>query len=366
MPVITDQSSSTAPQAWLRADILALNAYQVPDSSGLIKLDAMENPHTFPAELRDPWLAGLRDLALNRYPDAQAAALKSELRRAMGLPAGQALLLGNGSDEILQLLMLALARPGASLVTPEPGFAMFRLISQIAGMNYIGVPLAADYALDLGAMLAAIETSQPALVIVAQPNNPTGNAFDEAVLRAIVVAAPGLVVIDEAYYPFAEKSCLSWLDEFDNLLIMRTLSKLGLAGLRLGLLAGPAAWIDALEPLRLPYNINSLTQYSARFALQHVDAFDQQAARIREERGRLAQALARLPGLEVYPSQANFLLVRVPAGQAQKLHGDLRTAGVLVKNLHASHPQVADCLRITVGSASENIQLLTALQRLLS
>lgn len=363
---ITDQQlPTTAPGAWLRPEILALKAYQVPDSRGLIKLDAMENPHAFPAPLRGPWLAGLHDIALNRYPDAGAAQLKSELRRAMGLPRDTALLLGNGSDEILQLIMLALAKPGASLVTPEPGFAMFRLICQATGLNYIGVPLAADFALDVDAMLAAIKQQQPALVIIAQPNNPTGNAFDREGLKAIVAAAPGMVVIDEAYYPFADSDCLAWLGGYENLLVMRTLSKLGLAGLRLGLLAGPKNWIDALEPLRLPYNINSLTQYSAHFALQHYREFTRQADQIRAERGRLAKALADLPGLTVYPSQANFLLLRVPDGQATKLHNDLRGAGVLVKNLHGSHPQVADCLRVTVGAEAENEQLLAALSRLL-
>lgn len=353
------------PQTWLRPEILALKAYQVPDSRGLIKLDAMENPHAFPTQLRAPWLAGLHDIALNRYPDAGATQLKAELRRAMVLPDDSGLLLGNGSDEILQLLMLALAKPGASLVTPEPGFAMFRLISQIAGLNYVGVPLEADFALDVDAMLAAIKRQQPALVIVAQPNNPTGNAFDREALQAIVAATPGLVVIDEAYYPFADNDCLAWLGQYHNLLVMRTLSKLGLAGLRLGLLAGPKNWIAALEPLRLPYNINSLTQYSAHFALQHYAQFIRQAEQICAERGILAEALAGVPGLTVYPSQANFLLVRVPTGHAEKLHSGLRNAGILVKNLHGSHPQVADCLRITVGAPAENRQLLAALAGLL-
>lgn len=350
------------PGYWLRPEIQTLTAYQVADARGLIKLDAMENPHTFPSQLRVPWLERLQTVALNRYPDAGGQALKKALRTRMGIPEHAALMLGNGSDEILQLLMLALARPGASLVTPEPGFAMFRLISRVAGMEYVGVPLAENFALNTAAMLAAIGSRQPALVIVAQPNNPTGNAFDASALRQIVAAAPGLVVIDEAYYPFADAHCLDWLDEFDNLLIMRTLSKLGLAGLRLGLLAGAPRWIDALEPVRLPYNINSLTQASAEFALEHYAAFAEQAAMIRAERARLASELQALAPLEVYPSQANFLLVRVPPGRANSLHAGLRAAGVLVKNLHGSHPAVADCLRITVGTEHENSCLLAALK----
>ncbi len=355
----------SAPTDWLRPEILALDSYQVPDSRGLIKLDAMENPHTFPAELRPAWLERLQAVALNRYPDAGAQGLKNALRKAMDLPDHAAIMLGNGSDEILQLLMLALARPGASLLTPEPGFAMFRLISRVAGLEYIGVPLARDFSLDVEATLAQIQERQPALVIIAQPNNPTGNAYDEAALRKIVAAAPGLVVIDEAYYPFADNNCLHLLDEFKSLLIMRTLSKLGLAGLRLGLLVGAPAWIDALEPVRLPYNINSLTQSSAEFALENYPAFLRQAENICAERASLQTALQALPGLQVYPSQANFLLLRMPQGQATNIHAGLRDAGILVKNLHGSHAQVADCLRITVGAPQENDQLIAAMPRLI-
>ena len=356
---------SATPENWLRPEILALDAYKVADASGLIKLDAMENPYPFPPELRAAWSARLQQVGLNRYPDAGAAHLKTELRSSMNLPPEVALMLGNGSDEILQILMLALAKPGASVLTPEPGFAMFKLISKVAGLNYIGVPLGQNFSLDAQAMLAAIERQQPGLVIIAQPNNPTGNAFDEEALRQIVAAAPGLVVIDEAYYPFADSDCLQWLEEFDNLLVMRTLSKLGLAGLRLGLLAGAERWINALEPLRLPYNINSLTQASAEFALQNYAAFLRQAQDICAERARLAEQLSAIPQLHVYPSQANFLLVRVPADQANALHGGLRAAGILIKNLQGAHPQTADHLRITVGTADENKQLVAALAALL-
>lgn len=353
------------PDNWLRPEILALQAYKVADARGLIKLDAMENPYPFPGKIKRAWLERLKKVALNRYPDAAAEPLKAELRKAMRIPQGAALMLGNGSDEILQVLMLALAKPGASLITPEPGFAMFKLISKVAGLDYIGVPLGADFSLDVDAFLTQIEASQPALVIIAQPNNPTGNAFDRQALRQIVAAAPGLVVIDEAYYPFADSDCLGLLAEFENLLIMRTVSKLGLAGLRLGLLAGSPKWIDALEPVRLPYNINSLTQASAEFALAHYDAFMQQAQEICAQRARLLAELQAMNGLSVYPSQANFILLLAPHGRGPAVHAGLREAGILIKNLHGAHPQMADCLRITVGAPAENDQLVTALSRLI-
>ncbi|MES1942853.1 histidinol-phosphate aminotransferase [Salinisphaera sp. PC39] len=345
--------------------MLALRAYQVADARGLIKLDAMENPYPLPEVVRKAWAQRLAAVAVNRYPDPEAAALKAALRSAMDLPLGASLMLGNGSDELLQILISAVARPGATLVTPAPGFAMFGLIARAAGLRHETVDLTPEFALDADAMRAAIDAHRPALVIVAQPNNPTGNAFDAAALRAVVEAAPGLVVIDEAYYPFADADCRAWLDDYPHLLLLRTVSKLGLAGLRLGLLAGAPRWIEALEPLRLPYNINALTQAGAEVALSHYDAFAAQAAAIVAERRRLHEALAALPGLTVHPSQANFLLVRVPAGRAPALHAGLRDAGILVKLVDGSHPLVADCLRITVGSPEGNTAVITALGDLL-
>lgn len=351
------------PSDWVRPEIDALSAYHVPDSTGLIKLDAMENPYAWPSELQQAWQARLAAAALNRYPDPQAQILKDRLRAALRIPPGAAMLLGNGSDEIIQMLALAVGGPGRAMLTPEPGFVMFRMIATLTGAGYVGVPLrAADFSLDREAMLAALRQHRPALIFLASPNNPTGNRFDAAVMRSIIEAAPGLVVVDEAYYPFCDGDCLGWLADYDHLLVMRTVSKLGLAGLRLGLVAGAPAWLQALDKTRLPYNINVLTQLSAAFALEHADVFAAQAAAIRAERGRLAAALAAMPGMTVYPSEANFILFRTPAGRAGPLHTGLRSAGVLIKNLDGSHPALADCLRVTVGKPDENQAFLQALK----
>jgi histidinol-phosphate aminotransferase len=355
--------SKIKPVDWVRPEIRALAAYHVPDSAGLIKLDAMENPYAWPDELVRDWQARLATAALNRYPDPQARALKARLRAAMRIPPEAELLLGNGSDEIIQMLALAVGGPGRTILAPEPGFVMFRMIATLTGTGFAGVPLrAADFALDTEAMLTAIDAHRPALVFLASPNNPTGNRFDAAAMRAIIEAAPGLVVVDEAYYPFCDGDCLDWLAEYEHLLVMRTVSKLGLAGLRLGLIAGRAAWLVELDKTRLPYNINVLTQLSAEFALAHAEVFARQAQAIRAARAALAQALGRLPGLTVYPSEANFILFRVPAGQAARLHAALKGAGVLVKNLDGSHPRLAGCLRVTVGRPAENAAFLAALE----
>lgn len=344
---------------WIRAEIRDLTAYHVPPARGLIKLDAMENPYTWPEPLVDQWLAQLRHVALNRYPDPSSADLKARLRQAFEIAPEQELMLGNGSDELIQLLALAVAEPGRVILAPEPSFVMYRMIATFAGLEYVGVPLREqDFSLDRDAMLAAIERHQPALVFLAHPNNPTGNLFDPALVEEVIRAAPGLVVVDEAYSAFAGHSFIPTLGSFPNLLVMRTVSKMGLAGLRLGLLAGPAPWLQELDKLRLPYNINVLTQASAEFALQHKQVLDEQTEAIRADRQRLYEALSALDGVQVYPSQANFLLLRVAGGRAGAIFAHLREQGVLIKNLDSSGGMLRGCLRVTVGRPEENQRFL--------
>ena len=352
-------------QRWIRPEIQALSAYHVPPARGFIKLDAMENPYGWPPELVQAWLDTLRSVELNRYPDPGASELSDALRRAMQVPAGMQVVLGNGSDELIQMLALAVAAPGRVVLAPEPTFVMYRMIAQVVGMRYQAVALADDFSLDSGAMLAAIETHAPAIVFLAYPNNPTGTLFDARVVEDVIRAAPGLVVVDEAYAPFTDASFMCRLGEFPNLLVMRTVSKMGLAGLRLGLLAGAPEWLGEIDKTRLPYNINVLTQASACFALQHKGLLDAQAARIRADRAGLLEALAKLPGLQVYPSDANFILLRTPAGKAATIFDALRQQGVLIKNLDGGHPMLADCLRVTVGTDEENKTMLAAFEKAL-
>ncbi len=348
---------------WVRPEIKALFAYHVPDSSGLIKLDAMENPYTWPESLRQEWLELLHRTDVNRYPDPQGSELKQRLRISMDIPEDAGLLLGNGSDELIQMLALTLAGPDRVVLSVEPSFVMYRMIALFAGMPYQGVPLKSeDFSLDLPALLTAIEQHQPAIIYLAYPNNPTGNLFDAAKIKQIIEAAPGLVIVDEAYAPFTDASFMGELGHYPNLLVMRTLSKLGLAGLRLGLLAGPKPWLDEIDKTRLPYNINTLTQVSAEFALRHESVFDKQTTLICQERNQLFAALDNIDGLSPYTSDANFILVRMPNGQANQIHTAMKESGVLVKNLNGSHPKLADCLRITVGKPEENQAAINALK----
>lgn len=348
-----------APETLLRPEVLAMAAYHVADSRGMVKLDAMENPYPLPAGLRAELAALAADAALNRYPDPAGSRLKERLRGAMGIPAGMDLLLGNGSDEIIQVLTLAVANPGAVVMSVEPSFVMYRMLALAAGIPYVGVPLKADFTLDGEALLRAIDSHRPALLWLAYPNNPTGNLFDRGLLERIIEAVPGIVVIDEAYHAFAGSSFLPLLGRHPNLLVMRTLSKLGLAGLRLGFLAGPSAWLKQFDKLRLPYNVNVLSQVFCEAVLAHREVLDAQAAAIVEARSALASELGRMPGVTVFPSAANFLLFRVAGAPA--VFAGLKARGVLIKNLSGAHHLLADCLRVTVSTPAENRLFLDAL-----
>jgi histidinol-phosphate aminotransferase len=346
----------------VRPEIRSLHAYHVPEAAGLIKLDAMENPFPWPAELHGDWLDLLHRVEINLYPHPQAPELQAALREAMGIPPSMGLLLGNGSDELIQMLAMTLGGAGRKVLSVDPGFVMYRMIGTFTGMDYVGVPLRSQgFGLDLPAVLDAMNREQPVLTFIAYPNNPTGNLFDLAAIERIIEAAPGLVILDEAYAPFTDATFLPRLGEWPNLLVMRTVSKMGMAGLRLGYLAGPPELIAEVDKTRLPYNINAMTQATATLALRHRSLFDAQTTAIRSERARLFAALASLGGVHPYPSDANFILLRLTGGSADAVFAGLRTRGVLVKNLHGAHPLLSECLRVTVGRPEENAAFLSAL-----
>tara|TARA_R110001583_G_scaffold136584_1_gene288393 strand:+ start:137 stop:1213 length:1077 start_codon:yes stop_codon:yes gene_type:complete len=348
----------------IRPEIRALHAYPVGDANGMIKLDAMENPYQWPADMVQEWQSILANCALNRYPHPTAPEVTAGLREVMNVPAQYDILLGNGSDEIIQLLAMAVANPGATILAPEPGFVMYKMIATFVGLNYVGVPLNEDFSLDVDGMLAVIAQQQPQLIFLAQPNNPTGNLWAEADLTAIVEASDGLVVLDEAYLPFSSRNHLDWLDRYDNVLVMRTLSKVGLAGLRLGMLFGRPEWLNEINKIRMPYNINVLTQASAAFALKHFDVLDQQCAELKQQREWLFAELQAL-GFAAYKSEANFILARVKTDNAREIFEALKTHKILIKCMDGAHPLLAQCLRFTVGKAGENQALITALKAIL-
>ena len=352
----------------IRDDVRKDHIYHVPDASGFVKLDAMENPYELPPHLHQELSRRLADVALNRYPVASYTTLKQRIRAQLGVPAGYDVMLGNGSDELIAIMAQACAHQDrrAVMLAPVPSFVMFQRSAMIAGMDFVGVPLKADLTLDLPAMLAAIAEHKPSLVFLAYPNNPTGNLFNEDEMVQIIRALgdTGLCVVDEAYEPFAQKSFMARLPEFDNLIVMRTLSKLGLAGIRLGYMSCAPAVLEQFDKIRPPYNVNVLSQAAAEFCLDHLAVLNEQAGLLRAERSKLLQALAELPGVKVFPSAANFILIRVP--NADDAHAKLLSRKVLIKNVGRMHNVLANCLRITVSTPEENAIMLDGLKAALA
>jgi histidinol-phosphate aminotransferase len=321
----------------------------------------MENPYSWPSEVLDDWLSRIRDAKLNRYPDPASAKLRTALRSYYGVPAGSDIMIGNGSDEIIQILLAAL-KAGSTVMVPTPTFVMYQQIAACLELNFIGVPLKEeDFQLDINAFLEAIAQHDPSIIFLAYPNNPTGNLFDRDEINRIIKAARGLVIIDEAYGPFAESSFLSEVTAEGKLLVMGTLSKLGLAGLRLGFLVGAPEWIEQFNKIRLPYNINILSQLTAEFALERSDLFQSQVSCILRDRATLLNSLRQMQGIKAYDSHTNFILFKLSGHDANQVHASLRSAGILIKNLHGAGGPLAQCLRVTVGTPDENRKFLEAL-----
>jgi len=358
-------SARPDPLGMIRQDVQSMHAYAVQDAAGMVKLDAMENPYRLPDALQRALGERLGAVALNRYPGPRVDDLKAGLAAHVDLPPGFGLMLGNGSDELISLLAMACDRPGASILAPEPGFVMYAMSARLQGLAFHGVPLTADFQLDEAAMVAALRAQRPAITYLAYPNNPTANLWDAGVIRRLIDEAAqfgGLVVMDEAYQPFSSST---WLDAMRaepqahaHVLLMRTLSKFGLAGVRIGYMVGAARLVAEVDKLRPPYNISVLNAECALFALEHQGVFAEQAAEIRRERSGLIAALAAMPGVEPFPSEGNMVLVRVP--DAQRAFDGLKAAGLLVKNVSKMHPLLVRCLRLTVGTPAENAQLLRA------
>jgi histidinol-phosphate aminotransferase len=255
---------------------------------------------------------------------------------------------------------LACDVPGNTVLAPLPGFVMYEMSARLQGLPFVGVPLTPDFELDLPAMLAAVHEHRPALLHIAYPNNPTANLWDDAAIDAIIDAAPGLVVIDEAYQPFAARDSMQRLKRHEHVLLMRTMSKFGLAGVRIGYLMGRRELIAEIDKLRPPFNVSVLNCETALFALEHVDEYARQASIIRSERDRLQGLLRALPGVKPFPSEANMILARVP--DSKRVFEGMKARGVLVKNVAALHPLLSNCVRLTVGTPEENVKMIEALK----
>ena len=348
----------------IRQDIQAMQAYPIQDATGMVKLDSMENPYRLPAALQAHMGQRLGALAINRYPDGRVNDLRHSLADYAQMPEGFDIILGNGSDELITLLALACDVPGAVMLAPLPSFVMYALSAQLQGLQFVGVPLTPDFELDEAAMLAAIAQHQPAITYLAYPNNPTANLWDDTSIENIINAVGkhgGLVVMDEAYQPFASKSYINRIGQHSHVLLMRTLSKFGLAGVRLGYMMGPKALIAEIDKVRPPYNISVLNCECALFALENKDVFTAQALDLIAQRAIIFEALKNMPGVKCWNSDANMILARV--ADSTKTFEAMKAQGVLVKNVSKMHPLLVNCLRLTVGTLEENLLMLAALEK---
>ena len=351
---------------FIRDDIKAMSAYRIADlPEGFIKLDAMESPYhpfaRFP-ELSNEWLRLITQAQIHLYPNPAASGLQETLRKAFDIPESAAIALGNGSDELIQFMTLLVAQSGATMLAVEPSFVMYRHNAELYGMNYVGVPLNEDFTLDLPAVLSAIDKHQPALIFIAYPNNPTGVCFRREEVEAIIHAARGIVVVDEAYGAFSRDSFLPQAGSVENLVVMRTISKIGFAGLRIGYAAGSPAVMDELAKILPPYNMNQLSLATAKFALQHHDVIQTTIDILKTERERVFNELSAIGRLKAFPSEANFITVRVP--DADALFNTLKENRILIKKLHGTHPLLAQCVRITIGSPEQNDAVLDIIRKL--
>ncbi len=343
----------------IRPAVRALTAYHVDETPVRIKLDAMENPFPLPLPVRREVAALVKDERINLYPDPSAKELKKAIASYWDMRPQQ-MILGNGSDELIQSIILAFGGP---VLVPAPSFAMYEITSRALGREVVTVPLNVEFDLDADAMLSQARKNRARIIFLANPNNPTGNRFSDPSIRRILMETKAVVVIDEAYYSFSGRSWLPQLRKYPNMILLRTLSKIGFAGLRVGILTASPDIVNELNKVRLPYNINSLSQRVATAALKHRGVLDGQIDLLISEREKLYNALSRLPGVSASPSETNFILIRIAGASA--VHELLKKRGILVKNLDKPGP-LKNCLRVTIGTPAENREFLARLKSILT
>ena len=344
----------------IKKEIRELYPYKVDETCCPIKLDANENPYSLPDELKDKVGNALSEIFLNRYPDPFAKELKGLISRRLSLPE-ECLMLGNGSDELIQIILTATSWGSPSVVVPSPTFSMYKITGLAVGHRVLEIPLDESFDIDPAAIIDACRKERAKVVFLSTPNNPTGNRFSDDKVLEVVKGSHALVVVDEAYGDFSGKSLVPHLKENMNLIILRTLSKIGMAGLRLGIMAANPALLNELDKVRLPYNINSLSQTVAAVLLNNMDAIDGQIDAIISERERVYKALKGLDGVTPYPSEANFILFKVR--DADSLHKRLIEKGILIKNLNRPG-RLENCMRVTVGTPAENDAFLDAMKNI--
>ena len=346
---------------FLRDDIDSLKEYKIVDSKGMIKLDAMENPFDLDVNFK---ITGLSSGSsnLNRYPDANCESLRKKLRAKYKIGNDHNIIFGNGSDELIQLICLAFLKPENTVLVPSPSFSMYEKISRVLGLKFKNVPLKNDFSLDINLMLKKIAESNPAIIFLAYPNNPTGNLWSKKDILEIINKSNGVVVIDEAYGAFSGQSFVTEINKYENLVIMKTLSKIGFAGIRLGYLFGENSLINNINKLRLPFNINSVSQKISDLSFENNEYIDEQIKDLIKLKGKLTNQMKDIGKVKVYESKTNFVLFKILDKPANDVFNHLISCNILIKNISSS-PGLENCLRVTVGSEEENNLFIQSLKK---
>jgi histidinol-phosphate aminotransferase len=336
----------------VKKNIRKLKPYQVKEIQCRVKLDANESPYGFDKALR-----ALGKIETNRYPDPEAKELRKTLAKSWPVGTGN-ILHGNGSDELIYYLINTFGGP---ILYPSPTFSMYGIIAGILNEEAISISLGKNFELPVDRMLKVVQEKNPRIIFLSSPNNPTGNSFNSDAMKKLLKASRGIVVIDEAYQQFSSgKSFIGLIKTCPNLVVMRTLSKIGLASLRSGFIVAGKEIIDQVNKTRLPFNVNSLSQAVAIKALRDEKELDRIIRTVMRERDALFEKLKELDGVEPYPSDANFILFRVR--DANRVYAGLLKRSVLVRNLSNI---IKGCLRVTIGTPQENNAFVSALKKVI-
>ena len=341
----------------LCSSVGAIKPYSVPEIDCEIKLDGNESPFDLTPEIKKEIEDKILSVRLNRYPDPNASKLRKSVSSFFNLPA-ESVLFGNGSDELIQILIETFTGKSGTVLVPKPTFSMYKLTGLLLGKDVIEVELDRGFDIDEEQTLKYIRENDPDLLFFATPNNPTGNSFSKETILKILSSTSGLVVVDEAYFDYHGETFIPFLKEYNNLVVLRTMSKIGFASIRLGILIANADLVAELNKARLPYNINSVSQVIAEVVMENYTDFEVNFSEIKNERKMLFEELSKIQDIKVFPSDANFFLIRVP--DADKYYNKLIEQGILVRNFNGS-PGLENCIRVTIGSSSENSRFLSTI-----
>ena len=350
-------------KSFVKKEVKELKPYHIENTPCRIKLDAMENPYPLSEALMKKVVEGIKGIKINRYPDPLASRLKDIISLHVKTPVDN-IIIGNGSDELIQLILTAFGGHGDRVLLPIPTFSMYGIIAMSLSLMPEGVSLGKNWALPLDKFLSNMERIKPKVIFISYPNNPTGNSFDKESILKVLEKTTGIVVIDEAYYDFSRKTFLPYLKECKNLIILRTLSKIGMAGLRVGYLMADKEICQELNKVRLPYNSNALSQEISSIILENRTEIQKQIGAIISERDKLMEGLKEIEGIEPYPSETNFILFKIDR-DSKEVFDRLSDNGILVRNF-GNDDYLKNCLRVTIGTSEENDEFLDEIKKIIT